>query len=576
MTQSSDPNPPLLQWSDVPKEWCVRHLRQLFDEEYYRFQVRRPLVSEDLLVDYVLKGSKELLDPHPLFSTRHYLTYAPDVARSETCPLVHFAAFGEERRSFHPLFDIEHYEAQLSRWKVDNLLLHYLKKGARKGLTPNPLFDANYYASANKELGLPAWQAFLHFMAIGYRQGRSPHPAFDLPYYLATHPQLDPLLDNALSDFAATADGYRDAPNAQFDFRKYLSVSPDVIAAGICPARHYVTNGYYEGRLETSASKEPGPQGERISRRSLAVDHETRPTIVLGMHRSGTSTVAELLQAMGMDTGKQERLIPANEWNERGYFELSSITALNNQLLQAQQGDWSDPMSFELTALTSRQQHQAKQQLAAIIEAEFDTTTPCIKDPRFSLTWPVFAELYPNAQLIFVCRNPTAVAQSLLRRDNMPLSLGTALWEYYTLACLELSKNHSCLIVDYDRLIREPLDTAQALAEFTNCQFDQQKTLEVVDRRLDHGERAEPPYAEASQLHRMVLDKPDSSDSTGPSISPVGADLLTLHSRFRKQQSRADILDSEVANRDWLDRRLNRLSAEILRGIEPGKLQSQQ
>ena len=45
----------------------------------------------------------------------------------------------------------------------------------------------------------------------------------------------------------------------------------------------------------------------------------SKPIIVAGMHRSGTSIVASLLSALGVDIG--QRLLPPDKGNPRGYFE---------------------------------------------------------------------------------------------------------------------------------------------------------------------------------------------------------------------------------------------------------------
>src|SRR6185436_19303562 len=45
------------------------------------------------------------------------------------------------------------------------------------------------------------------------------------------------------------------------------------------------------------------------------------PMVVLGMHRSGTSVVAEILHAMGAYAGRSDELMPPDLFNPTGYWE---------------------------------------------------------------------------------------------------------------------------------------------------------------------------------------------------------------------------------------------------------------
>ena len=55
--------------------------------------------------------------------------------------------------------------------------------------------------------------------------------------------------------------------------------------------------------------------------------------LVLGMHRSGTSSVAGALMALGGSAPLH--LMPPQEDNERGFWESAVLTALNDEILAA-------------------------------------------------------------------------------------------------------------------------------------------------------------------------------------------------------------------------------------------------
>ena len=65
---------------------------------------------------------------------------------------------------------------------------------------------------------------------------------------------------------------------------------------------------------------------------------------VLGMHRSGTSSVAGSLVRLG--GAAPQHLIPASPDNERGYWESNLIASLNDEFLAAGGSDWTDWRRF--------------------------------------------------------------------------------------------------------------------------------------------------------------------------------------------------------------------------------------
>lgn len=65
--------------------------------------------------------------------------------------------------------------------------------------------------------------------------------------------------------------------------------------------------------------------------------------VVVGMHRSGTSAVAQLLGANGFSTGVEQDLLPANFSNVYGHFEHVTANEVNTALLSALDATWYQP-----------------------------------------------------------------------------------------------------------------------------------------------------------------------------------------------------------------------------------------
>ena len=62
--------------------------------------------------------------------------------------------------------------------------------------------------------------------------------------------------------------------------------------------------------------------------------------LVLGMHRSGTSMVARLLNLMGAYFAPEGVSLGANQENPKGFWERRDLCALNEMVLQSSGADW--------------------------------------------------------------------------------------------------------------------------------------------------------------------------------------------------------------------------------------------
>src|SRR5690349_3871672 len=89
--------------------------------------------------------------------------------------------------------------------------------------------------------------------------------------------------------------------------------------------RHVMT------RTETSSSDAPADAGRTAY-------------LVLGMHRSGTSAVTQLLSLAGARLPRN--LMPGDEHNAQGYFEPWRIATFNDERLRAAGSAWDDVFAF--------------------------------------------------------------------------------------------------------------------------------------------------------------------------------------------------------------------------------------
>ena len=123
-------------------------LAELFDVNWYLAHTDDPAARRNPLGHYLLAGTAQGLNPHPLFHTAWYLATYPDVAASGINPFAHYVANGaRDLRNPCRLFDAKWYAERYPDVPADhgNALKHYCTHGAREGRDPHPLFNTRWY-----------------------------------------------------------------------------------------------------------------------------------------------------------------------------------------------------------------------------------------------------------------------------------------------------------------------------------------------------------------------------------------------------------------------------------------------
>ncbi len=185
--------------------------------------------------------------------------------------------------------------------------------------------------------------------------------------------------------------------------------------------------------------------------------------IVMGMHRSGTSLITKIINMMGCTLGSEEKLIKADQYNLKGYWENLDMVNLNDKLLYSIQCSWWKVSTIDIYRASTEVKKDFLEEFKKIIET-FDNTYPwVIKDPRLVLTFPLWKEYADNFHFVFVSRDPLEIALSLHNRNNMPLYLGLVLWEFYTLKYAQILSKAPFTLVKYNDLLNNPTDSVTNL-----------------------------------------------------------------------------------------------------------------
>ena len=220
--------------------------------------------------------------------------------------------------------------------------------------------------------------------------------------------------------------------------------------------------------------------------------------VVLGMHRSGTSLISNILAQAGYFIGEKYDLIPGGSWNRDGYFERKSVVHANDGILALCEGSWISPPKEELVLNLG-----LNQTIAALLKTYDGHKRALIKDPRLCLTFPVWERVLPeNIRIIMMKRRPDAVAASLASRFGVSPQTGRALWEVYTERAWRYAIRHSTYPLQYEDLFSEQrARVLVALAEFLEIKDDLEKIAQkVVDPSLRHHESAEHDFISNSKI----------------------------------------------------------------------------
>jgi hypothetical protein len=185
--------------------------------------------------------------------------------------------------------------------------------------------------------------------------------------------------------------------------------------------------------------------------------------IVLGMHRSGTSVLARLLNMMGVYFGPEGMSTGANSENPKGFWERKDVRALNDFALQSAGCDWNRVSAFDIEALSAEVVEEFLVRAGKIV-LEMDANRPWfIKEPRLCLLLPLWRRILEKPVCVHIHRSPVEVAASLQTRNRIPIEAGMALWQRYVVSAHAASEGLPAVTVAHRELMTAPMDVVSRL-----------------------------------------------------------------------------------------------------------------
>ena len=193
--------------------------------------------------------------------------------------------------------------------------------------------------------------------------------------------------------------------------------------------------------------------------------------IILGMHKSGTTLISQILHRSGIDMGDFD---VSKNYDEGNKYERAETKQINMSILDCRDVHSLDTAGPVETLSDKSGIGKEIQKLAEALDKKHESWG--FKDPRTCLTYRVWKKYLPAHKIIFVYRHPLEVwhhYQKYVSRYNIPKRMRngwktmTAWFIYNSLLINEIKNNDmEHLILDYNEFISKP-DAIHSLESFT-------------------------------------------------------------------------------------------------------------
>lgn len=239
-----------------------------------------------------------------------------------------------------------------------------------------------------------------------------------------------------------------------------------------------------------------------------------RVVFVVGMHRSGTSALTRSLQVLGIDLGSNH--LPSSKDNEKGYFEDSELVRLNTRLMHRLGIDWDTASLLHSDQLLDEKVSDIRAEAVAFLKKKLSGRTLIgFKDPRVSRLLPfwlsILDELACDVSFVLSMRSPSAVVNSLAKRDGFSYAKSLALWLVYTLDAIVHTQGFTRFVIPYHELLDNPAGSIRLLAAGLGLRVNelelQEYVHEFIDRKLDRSSREAQIDDVASQSYLDIANR---------------------------------------------------------------------
>jgi hypothetical protein len=279
------------------------------------------------------------------------------------------------------------------------------------------------------------------------------------------------------------------------------------------------------------------------------------PIVVLGMHRSGTSALANVIGRLGAALGTDADVSDGSE--------NKPIRACNAAILDALGGHWSAPVGFEPGWTNQPEVVELDAQVRSALDRLPKSGVFAWKDPRTCFTFGFWTQrLTTEPVVIMSFRHPLEVADSLNRRNGFGVGHGVALWEAYNRALLEAAAGYQTIVVAYPDLAGDPVGTLTRVqdglhtfgVELAGSPAEAAKGIEPDRRHHVHEDLPESVVTpQQRELWSLVSGLPPRSDAfAAPEIDEPHAasrELIAQRAATLRAEREISVLSSRLRSR---------------------------
>lgn len=190
--------------------------------------------------------------------------------------------------------------------------------------------------------------------------------------------------------------------------------------------------------------------------------------LVLGMHRSGTSALARVLNLGGADLGA--RVLGASAGNEAGHWEDAFAVETHERILASFGTRWSEPFALPADIAETEPVRTASARILDYLVGDraFHRAW-AVKDPRLCLFAGLWQEAAAQARLgagaVVVLRHPIEIAGSLEVRDGIGMGHSLLLWLESMASAVEAAERMPHAVIAYDALLEDWRSVVAAITD---------------------------------------------------------------------------------------------------------------
>ena len=194
--------------------------------------------------------------------------------------------------------------------------------------------------------------------------------------------------------------------------------------------------------------------------------------IVLGMHRSGTSLIAGVLNICGLFMGNKDELVSAGDGNEKGFFESKQVLEIDEEILKRNNGVWEDPPLLNVGwEENSKLKDLYTKADRFINKMDIQSDIWGIKEPRMCLTMPFWQKALKGREIKYIIpvRSESDVASSIHKRNSdISIYRGKYLWIRYWVNILNNTSKKNRYFTFFDNYFSDWNNELKQIIKFLN------------------------------------------------------------------------------------------------------------